>query len=81
MPIYEYDCQTGGSRFELLVLEEGRLTCPSCESDQLERVWPLFSVSSDSTRSASLALARRAGATVRRDKDIAEREEMEHHHH
>jgi putative FmdB family regulatory protein len=81
MPIYEYDCRGCGSRFELLVLEPGQLACPSCQSDQLERVWSLFSVNSESTRSASLAAARRAGAKVRRDKEIAEREEMEHHHH
>jgi hypothetical protein len=41
----------------------------------------LFAVSSDATRQSNLQSARRANKKIQRDKLVAEREEIEHHHH
>jgi len=40
MPIYEYECQDYGMRFEKLVRSihsAERIACPSCESKSVER--------------------------------------------
>lgn len=55
--------------------------CPSCESADLEQLLSLFAVSSEGTRQSSLASARRQMKTSKdtRDKQVAEREEIQHH--
>ncbi len=37
MPIYEYDCQSCNSMFELLVRNQQTPTCPECQSDELTK--------------------------------------------
>ena len=59
MPIYEYSCQSCKERFELLVLKGTDPRCPSCDSDDLERLISLPSVRSESTRNLALKAAKK----------------------
>lgn len=44
MPLYEFQCKGCGHEFEDLVLGSARPTCPSCSSQQLERLLSVFAV-------------------------------------
>lgn len=49
MPIYEFICQECKNIFELLAIKEGDLVeikCPTCDSDNLERVLSKVTVTS-----------------------------------
>ena len=81
MPLYEYDCRACRTRFEALVRGSVAPVCPSCGSADLERVLSLFGVSSDATRKANFQAGKKDQAKTLRDKAIAEREAVEHHHH
>ncbi len=46
MPIYEYECQKCGERFEILQKmneESSHLRCPRCQAERPQRVLSLFS--------------------------------------
>ncbi len=82
MPIYDYACRRCGEKFELLVLAATVEACPSCQSQDLERLLSSgFAVSSESTRQSHLQAARRKHATSSdyRDKKVAEAEEIKEH--
>jgi putative FmdB family regulatory protein len=82
MPIYDYACRRCGEKFELLVLKGTVEECPSCQSQDLERLLSTgFAVSSDATRQSHLQAARRKHATSSdyRDKKVAEAEEIKEH--
>ena len=43
MPLYEYKCTACGTRFEELVLNSReKVSCPGCESGEVEREFSLF---------------------------------------
>lgn len=45
MPLYEYRCEKCESRFEALVLSsEDEISCPKCESTNLEKLFSAFGV-------------------------------------
>ena len=82
MPIYDYACRGCGQKFELLVLKGTVEACPSCQSQDLERLLSSgFAVSSESTRQSNLQAARRkfAKSSDYRDKQVAEAEEIKEH--
>lgn len=82
MPIYDYACRRCGEKFELLVLKATVEACPSCQSQDLERLLSTgFAVSSDATRQSHLQAARRKHATSSdyRDRKVAEAEEIKEH--
>jgi len=81
MPLYEYTCRGCSHTFEALVRDSKTPVCPSCQSADVERLVSLFAVSSDSTRKANLEAGRRHLKKDRIDRAVAEREEIEHHHH
>jgi putative FmdB family regulatory protein len=84
MPIYEYKCRGCGNEFEAFVLPQspGAPQCPSCQSQDLEQLLSAFAVNSEERSQASLKAARKKYVRGElRDKQIAEREEAEHHHH
>ena len=62
MPIYEYCCQACGNRFEALIRAEVTPVCPSCESQDLERLLSLTTVQSESTRAMALRAAKKRHA-------------------
>jgi putative FmdB family regulatory protein len=47
VPLFEYVCQSCSRQFEALVLGPGAVTCPSCQSERLERVLSVFAVGGD----------------------------------
>ena len=59
MPIYEYACQACGHEFETLVLRGETTTCPSCQSEDLERLLSLPAVRSESTHDLAMRAAKR----------------------
>lgn len=81
MPIYEYRCRACQHAFERLVRSGDQPACPACASPDLERLLSLFAVDSDGTRKA--ARDKSMGKAVKRqqDKDIADVELYERHHH
>ncbi|NUQ11556.1 MAG: zinc ribbon domain-containing protein [Gemmatimonadaceae bacterium] len=59
MPIYEYACRWCGHQFETLVRAREVPKCPSCGTEDLERLLSLPVVKSETTRAQALAAARR----------------------
>lgn len=68
MPIYEYACRDCGHEFEELVRGNETPACPSCESDELERIVSLPSVRSESTREMSMRAAKKRDAGQAKDR-------------
>lgn len=81
MPLYEYTCRGCGHFFELLVRPGDVPACPTCHGADLERALSLFAVDSDGTRKANLEAGRRRAKKDHVERAVAEREEIEHHHH
>jgi putative FmdB family regulatory protein len=52
MPIYGYDCNKCGTKFEKLVRSSDTPTCPSCESEDLTRQLSLIADPSKGGRDA-----------------------------
>jgi putative FmdB family regulatory protein len=42
MPIYEYECRTCSTSFELLMRSDTKVACPSCESTHVVRKLSMF---------------------------------------
>ncbi len=59
MPIYEYSCEACGQEFETLVLGKTKPECPSCRSQELERLLSLPRVHTSSTRAVSMRAAKK----------------------
>ncbi len=68
MPIYEYTCRDCGLEFEQLVLGRRTPTCPTCESERLERRLSLPRVKSSTTREMAMRAARKRDAGQARDR-------------
>jgi putative FmdB family regulatory protein len=69
MPIYEYSCQACGDRFDVLVRDaSARVTCPSCESQDLERLLSIPGVRSATTRELAMKAAKRRDRVQARDR-------------
>jgi putative FmdB family regulatory protein len=81
MPLYDYVCRACAHRFEALVRDASPVVCPVCAAADPERQLALFGVSSEATRSASLAKARHDNRKVSRDKAMADKEYIEKHRH
>lgn len=68
MPIYDYSCRKCNAVFDLLV-RGGRVPeCPSCRSEDLERLMSLPRVRSSSTRDQSLRAARKRDSAQAKDR-------------
>lgn len=44
MPLYEYVCRKCSRQFEELVFGNAKPNCPSCQSDDLERVLSVIAI-------------------------------------
>jgi putative FmdB family regulatory protein len=42
MPIFEYECKSCHTSFELLMRSDTRVACPSCESEKVVKKLSLF---------------------------------------
>ena len=79
MPIFEYLCKDCGHAFEGLVRPNDTPECPSCRSQNLERLLSTFAVSSAEKTQAAAAISRKKAATTARRDNIAMEREAEHH--
>ena len=81
MPIYEYECSGCGHRFEFLVLPSSPTPeCPECQEKDLKRLISLCAVSSETTRKAHLAKARKKADAIRQDKQHVEHKALHAEH-
>jgi putative FmdB family regulatory protein len=53
MPMFEYQCKACERRFESLVFGSARPTCPSCGSDELEKLLSTFGVGRSAAATAN----------------------------
>ena len=80
MPLYEYRCRPCGYNFEHLQLRPSNVAeCPACGSRDLEQLISLTSMSSESTRQASLQAAHRKAAAARNDRLRQEHHQLHEH--
>jgi putative FmdB family regulatory protein len=79
MPIFDYRCRSCGYEFEAIVRASLPAACPSCHGTALEQLISVFSVSSASTRTAALKVAREEYQKGKKDEVIAHRESVRQH--
>jgi putative FmdB family regulatory protein len=81
MPIFEYRCRVCAHAFEALVRTADTATCPACAAADLERLVSLFAVDSAGTRQSARATSMATGIRRQRDKEVADVELYNRHHH
>lgn len=82
MPIYEYVCRGCEEEFELLIRGEATPACPSCESEDLEKVFSLPRVHSEGRKARSLVAAKKRDQKQGSERVRAQREyELNHDDH
>jgi putative FmdB family regulatory protein len=81
MPIHEYRCTACAHEFEALVRTGDAPSCPQCASTGLERLISAFAVDSAGTRQANRDRSMAKGVGRQRDKEIADKELYDRHHH
>jgi putative FmdB family regulatory protein len=81
MPIYEYRCRGCAHAFEALLRSGDTPACPACGAIDLERLVSLFAVDSDGTRQAARDKSMARSVKRQQDKDVADVELFERHHH
>jgi putative FmdB family regulatory protein len=79
MPIYEYVCRACQHPFEQLIRPGGTASCPSCQSQDLERQLSMISVSSDSIRKANLVEGRKTRENTQKGHQEAQRDAIRNH--
>ena len=79
MPIYEYRCETCGHEFETLVLGKTQPECPSCQSQDLERLLSVPTVHSTATRAMSMRAAKKRDKAQATERVIEQKKYEEAH--
>jgi putative FmdB family regulatory protein len=84
MPIFEYSCKACGHQFEFLKLPTtpDAARCPACQGEDLERLLSGFAMSTRELTKTRVKAARQqhAGSKEYKDKQVAIKEEFDHHH-
>jgi len=62
MPLFEYECKECGREFEALVLGAEKPVCPSCRSENLEKVFSAFAVAQGGSGSRGLSRSTNGGS-------------------
>lgn len=79
MPIFEYTCRACAHQFEALVRKGDTPACPSCRSEDLEKMLSGPAIKSHSTHALALEAARRRDAKLGAENARAQREyELSH---
>jgi putative FmdB family regulatory protein len=80
MPIYDFRCRKCANEFEgLMRPQDPPITCPSCASDDLEKLLSGFAVDSAEKRAASALDSRKRQVRANKDKIIADEEYRKEH--
>lgn len=83
MPIFEYECNACGHRFEFLKLPAASTapSCPACQSPNLERLLSGFALSTTDLTKARAKAARQQTLESKdyKDAQVARAEEISHH--
>lgn len=80
MPLFDFDCQACGHRFERLVRsQDGPPACPACGSERLRKLPASFAPGSDGLRRAAAARSTAKAAAIGRQENAAFEREIEHH--
>ena len=80
MPIYEYECKGCKNKFELLIRGTSATpVCPACKSADLEKLFSLPSVKSESTHALAMKAAKKRDATQATERVTAQRYYEAHH--
>lgn len=72
MPIYEFECEECGVRFEELVAAGGSVACPSCGADQVRRLLSSVSPPGRQPRGAGV----RSDESKRREREAARQDRI-----
>ena len=72
MPIYEFECEECGARFEELVAADGAVACPSCGSEGARRLLSTVSPPGRQPRGAGV----RSDESRRRERESARQERI-----
>jgi putative FmdB family regulatory protein len=79
MPLFEYTCRACGHAFETLVRKGDTPACPSCKSDDLEKMLSGVAIKSDTTHALALSAAKKRDAKAGAENARAQREyELSH---
>jgi putative FmdB family regulatory protein len=72
MPIYEFECEGCGARFEELVGAEAAAACPACGSERTRRLYSAVSPPGRQPRGAAV----RSGESQRREREAGRQERI-----
>lgn len=72
MPIYEFECEDCGARFEELVAAGATAACPACGSERTRRLYSTVSPPGRQPRGAKV----RAGESQRREREAARQQRL-----
>jgi putative FmdB family regulatory protein len=72
MPIYEFECEDCGERFEELVGAEAAAACPSCGSERTRRLYSAVSPPGRQPRGAAV----RSNESQRRESEAGRQERL-----
>jgi putative FmdB family regulatory protein len=74
MPLYDFTCRACGVESEILVRGAKTPACPSCQSEDLERLLSLPVVKSDTTRGIIKRETKRRDHRLAAEKEHAQRQ-------
>jgi putative FmdB family regulatory protein len=72
MPIYEFECEECGGRFEELVAADAAMACPDCGSEQTRRLLSSVAPPGRQPRGAGV----RSNESRRRERESARQERI-----
>jgi putative FmdB family regulatory protein len=72
MPIYEFECEECGERFEELVVADAKVSCPSCGSARSRRLMSSVSPPGRQPRGAGV----RSNESQRREREAARQDRI-----
>ncbi|HEY4305031.1 MAG TPA: zinc ribbon domain-containing protein [Gemmatimonadaceae bacterium] len=79
MPIFEYTCKSCHHQFEALIRGSKTAVCPECKSEDLEKMFSLPAVKSESTHNLAMRAAKKRDHNTAVDRVEAQRYYEAHH--
>jgi putative FmdB family regulatory protein len=80
MPLFDFHCRACGRDFEALARpQDPPVRCPSCQSEDLERLLSAFALHTDERRAAAALDSRKRQIKANKDKLVADEEYRKAH--